>query len=562
MAISAEELNIILSAKDKQFNKAMDRANKKIERFSRQSQKRFNVATKAMDKFTKAAGGLGVVLSVGAVATGFTRLIDNATRSAQEIQNLSTLAGTSVERFQELSFASQSFGISQEKLADILKDVNDRVGDFVSTQGGGAMADFFERIAPKVGLTAEAFKGLSSDEALGLYVKALDEANVNQAELTFFMEALASDATLLAPLFRNNANELNNLTARARELGVVLDADIITNGARLRRHWDELLTVMGARFAGFALEIVEGFDKIFEVTDRGVLLNLEEQLKREVGILNTMTELEARLASGQQPKGAKTTLNQQTIAVMHQRAIERTKEQEKVVESLTNDIEDLKKAEADRLEIMAKFAAMSQGQGAFPDIKVPNSKDIKAANNELLIMLPMMEELDSIASTLEKSFEDVFMSAIEGSNSFKDTLRSSAQAIIRELYRVLVVQRLVNAAMGFFGGSIPTPPAPLQIGNLAAGGYMQAGQAAVVGEHGREIFVPSQSGRVLSVGQAQSAISGGDGVTINQTINVTTGVQQTVRNEIKTLLPQIAESAKAAVVDSKRRGGSYGRAFS
>jgi hypothetical protein len=67
---------------------------------------------------------------------------------------------------------------------------------------------------------------------------------------------------------------------------------------------------------------------------------------------------------------------------------------------------------------------------------------------------------------------------------------------------------------------------------------------------------------VLSVGQAQSAISGGDGVTINQTINVTTGVQQTVRNEIKTMLPQIAESAKAAVVDSKRRGGSYGRAFS
>jgi hypothetical protein len=39
-------------------------------------------------------------------------------------------------------------------------------------------------------------------------------------------------------------------------------------------------------------------------------------------------------------------------------------------------------------------------------------------------------------------------------------------------------------------------------------------------------------------------------------------VQQTVRNEIKQLMPQIAESAKSAVVDAKRRGGSYGRAFS
>jgi hypothetical protein len=44
-------------------------------------------------------------------------------------------------------------------------------------------------------------------------------------------------------------------------------------------------------------------------------------------------------------------------------------------------------------------------------------------------------------------------------------------------------------------------------------------------------------------------------------INVTTGVQQTVRAEIKSLMPQIADNAKAAVLDAKRRGGSYGGGF-
>jgi hypothetical protein len=48
---------------------------------------------------------------------------------------------------------------------------------------------------------------------------------------------------------------------------------------------------------------------------------------------------------------------------------------------------------------------------------------------------------------------------------------------------------------------------------------------------------------------------------VNQTINVTTGVQQTVRAEIKSLMPQIADNAKAAVLDAKRRGGSYGGGF-
>jgi hypothetical protein len=55
---------------------------------------------------------------------------------------------------------------------------------------------------------------------------------------------------------------------------------------------------------------------------------------------------------------------------------------------------------------------------------------------------------------------------------------------------------------------------------------------------------------------------GGDTVTVNQTINVTTGVQQTVRAEVMGLMPQIAEASKAAVLDAKRRGGAFGKAFS
>ena len=46
-----------------------------------------------------------------------------------------------------------------------------------------------------------------------------------------------------------------------------------------------------------------------------------------------------------------------------------------------------------------------------------------------------------------------------------------------------------------------------------------------------------------------------------QTINVTTGVQQTVRAEILGMMPQIASASKAAVLDAKRRGGSFGGSF-
>ena len=49
----------------------------------------------------------------------------------------------------------------------------------------------------------------------------------------------------------------------------------------------------------------------------------------------------------------------------------------------------------------------------------------------------------------------------------------------------------------------------------------------------------------------------GASVVVNQVINVSTGVQDTVRSEIKNLMPQIAEASKVAVAQETRRGGSY-----
>lgn len=97
---------------------------------------------------------------------------------------------------------------------------------------------------------------------------------------------------------------------------------------------------------------------------------------------------------------------------------------------------------------------------------------------------------------------------------------------------------------------------------MASGGPMAAGRPAVVGEHGREIFVPSSAGRMLSVPQSKAAVNGGGGTTVNQTINVTTGIQQTVRAEIQSLMPQIAAASTKAVLDARRRGGSFAGAFS
>lgn len=55
---------------------------------------------------------------------------------------------------------------------------------------------------------------------------------------------------------------------------------------------------------------------------------------------------------------------------------------------------------------------------------------------------------------------------------------------------------------------------------------------------------------------------GGNPVVVNQTINVTTGVQNTVKAEIQNMMPRIVDEAKAAVAVANQRGGAFARMMS
>jgi hypothetical protein len=173
------------------------------------------------------------------------------------------------------------------------------------------------------------------------------------------------------------------------------------------------------------------------------------------------------------------------------------------------------------------------------------------------------DKLGSVMQTVEGSMESAFMSMIDGTASASDAFKSMAAEIIKELYRVLVVQQIVGAITGAItGGSSLAPSTSLrpQLRPAASGRPVSAGDAYMTGEHGRELFVPKVDGRVLSAAQTNNMQRGGGdgGVTVIQNNTFGNGVN---RAEINAMLPKIVEASKAAVMDAKRQGGSYGKAF-
>ena len=165
--------------------------------------------------------------AVAGVTASFAIMANDAVNSAKELDAQAQLAGETVEEFQALSYAFGQFNISQEKFADISKDVQDKLGDFLAT-GAGPFKDFFEQVAQKVGLTADALKNLSSSEVLIAVKKAMDDANVSAKEQVFYMEALANDATLLLPALEDNGRVVNELAQEYRDLNLAISETDVT----------------------------------------------------------------------------------------------------------------------------------------------------------------------------------------------------------------------------------------------------------------------------------------------------------------------------------------------
>lgn len=222
-------------------------------------------------------------------------------------------------------------------------------------------------------------------------------------------------------------------------------------------------------------------------------------------------------------------------------------------------LQALKVAQNSELQEYKRVQAIKDRDKAEREAAKAKAEADRKAKQEAAERLRRLKEetahLNKLANTIGSSFEDSMVSIVDGTSSVKDAFRSMAADIIKQLYRVLVVQQMVGSfdfatgegsgLSGFIGGLL----------KRENGGPVSAGTPYLVGERGPELFVPSSNGNVMSNKDTMG------GTTVVQNINISTGVQQTVRSEIRQLMPQIAESAKAAVVDGKRRGGSYGRAL-
>lgn len=178
------------------------------------------------------------------------------------------------------------------------------------------------------------------------------------------------------------------------------------------------------------------------------------------------------------------------------------------------------------------------------------------------------KSMQSLADTMKSSFSEGFMSIVKGTQSVGDAFRSMASRVIEKLFDILVVQRMVgsfNATTGKGTGLVGMLMGAFKLPFFDSGGFLGAGQSGIVGERGPEIVTGTSRGAVITgrvdTSRALSQQRGGDVININQTFHLSTGVTETVRQEVEDAAPTIIEAAKSAVLEARLRGGSYAQAW-
>ncbi len=181
----------------------------------------------------------------------------------------------------------------------------------------------------------------------------------------------------------------------------------------------------------------------------------------------------------------------------------------------------------------------TEGEGADKEVEKELSPIFLAAKNGFD---KFVDDIKPTAVVMEETFTKGFKTLEDQLVNFVTTGKASfkefADFVVQQLLRVAIQQSIIAplaSAMNFDVSSLTGKKAG------ATGGMLMANRPYMVGEHGKELFIPNQTGRLLPNNQTKAV--GGEAVNVNFNIQATdaTGIDDLLlsrKNQIVAMVSQ------------------------
>ncbi|EIV2085520.1 phage tail tape measure protein [Klebsiella aerogenes] len=240
-------LTIDLIAKVGGFVQGMDKA----ERASQKWRDQVTKDAKEVGASILAVGAAAATAAIGIGAAGLS-IVKNTAQQVTEADRWAKSLKMSTQDLLSWQYAAEQAGLTGDNIADIFKDINDKVGDAVLNKSGEAA-----QALDTLGLSAKKLSEQSPDKQLMAISEALQKIP-SQAGKTNILESLGNDLSKMLPLFENNNEKLKQFIQLSKDFGVAPPQEDIDNLVKVNQFFQDIET--SAR--GLKMEIASGLAKV------------------------------------------------------------------------------------------------------------------------------------------------------------------------------------------------------------------------------------------------------------------------------------------------------------
>ncbi|HGT2680744.1 TPA: phage tail tape measure protein [Klebsiella pneumoniae] len=240
-------LTIDLIAKVGGFVQGMDKA-------ERSSQKWRDKVKKDAAEVGSALAAIGTgaaAVAIGVGTAGIT-LVKNTSDHITATDRWAKSLKMSTQDLLSWQFAAEKAGLTGDNIADIFKDINDKVGDAVLNKSGEAA-----QALDTLGLSAEKLAQQAPDKQLIAISEALQKIP-SQAGKTNILESLGNDLSKMLPLFDNNNEKLKQFIQLSKDFGVAPPQEDIDNLVKVNQFFQDI----ESSAQGLKIEIASGLAKV------------------------------------------------------------------------------------------------------------------------------------------------------------------------------------------------------------------------------------------------------------------------------------------------------------
>ena len=249
MAKELEELQIQLDLQYAQFKKGMNDVNRqfdKLDRNVKQSNRGLAGFNKSLASIKRQLGGLAGLFA----ATFGVSAIKGVIETNSELSKMARTLGLTAEQFQEYTFAASQAGVQQNIFTSSMTAFVKRVGE--ASANMGPLVSGLKNLNPAL---LEAVKNAKSqDEAFRLIADAIQDATSSTEAAAIANAAFSRSGVVMVEVLRKGSEGLDEQAKKARELGLVIENDLLAKAELYDDKLDQITRKLQATFGIAVLE--------------------------------------------------------------------------------------------------------------------------------------------------------------------------------------------------------------------------------------------------------------------------------------------------------------------